>query len=808
MNLTPLHFIFLLFLISSPFGYSVYVTREELWERIKTESKSGSSSPASRIVKDVGGSCPTDINRTGGISKEDLEELCFDLVKSVISGCQKPIFNAEYILYTSNGRTAKVLGVRANTRFVVDKLVAKFCRLVTSMMNIDSVSQPGPYQTNVKPRPPYPLPQTPQLYPSPSPYPSPTPMPMPMPIHPLQTPPHSPPPLPSPPPPPPPPSPSPSPPPPPTYPMPTVPSTLPIAQPLQRPLGPLQAEWNKIVNAAAYGPASRYVSSVPGTLFPSFVLGKDTNEKIEQCNKVLREMVSSAISSNKRSYENGNLVLVVETISDQRVTVQERLVLMTNSDNPSYIKELIKNFCESVYSVKVSKVEVKEWEKIYRQSMKSVIVQKLPTEAPSSYTVTSTDTSSLFKTCVNALKSLLTTSNIRSLTQNSAALSSILNFSGAYTTSSGTSQSFFSSLFCSYPYSQVGIEEAILAFCSEVYYGASTQDFKVKAEFESVYGVIQQATSGPNSPFGRLPATSPKFKMPFLSRFQLTPHGNFNSVDLVDICKNLFREIFEKSYSRIPVNTMTVRPLISGVSPKTVQRLTLNWGGNLGDVSVDFPFVESTAGSSVSLQTIVEGFCKEIFQSNIPIPRGLNLGLPQLSPYLPSPQSTPQPISQYPDSYSGSRPPSGFPNQITQKAVMVQHAGTSTLSHSRSIWNKIYHHSNFGLGSGTITGLGPHRHADFIVSSMGEALYNYCYNLFADFYSTGNYYKLSGDKKRLSVSKQVNMDLGKGNEKERLTSQSCTLTFIIPSNTQGGNSEGSQIVKLIEKFCRSFVSMS
>lgn len=835
MNLTSLYFIFLLFLISSPFGYSVYVTKEELWDKIKTESQSGSSSPASRIVKDVGGPCPADVTRTGGISREDLEELCFDLVKSVISSCPKPIFNAEYILYTSSGRTVKVLGVRANTRFVVDRLLGKFCRLVISMMNIDSASQPGPHQPPTKPTPPYPLPQ---LSPSPSPYPSPAislppyptpsspttmPMPMPMPtptpiqmpIRPLQTPPQSPPPLPTPPPPPPP---------PPTYPAPTLPSTFPRPQPLQRPLGPLQAEWSKIVNAATSGPAGRYVSSVPGTPFPSFVLGKDTNEKVEQCIKALREMVSSAISSNKKSYTNGNLVLTVETISDKMVTVQEKLVLMTNSDDPSYIKELIKKFCENVYSVKVSKVEVKEWEKIYKQSQKSGIVQKLPTEAPNSYIVTGADTSSLFRACVNALKTLFTTSNISSLTQDSAALSSTLNFSGTYSTSSGTSQSFFSSLFCSYPYNQAGIEEAILAFCSEVYYGVSTQDFKVRAEFESVYSIIQQATSGPNSPFGRLPDSSPKFQMPFLSRYQLTRHGSFNLADLVDICKNLFREIFDKSHSKIPVNTITVRPsLISGVSPRRVQRLTVNWGGNLGDVSIDFPFVESTTGSSASLQDIVETFCKEVFQSNVPIPKSLNLGLPQLSPYLPSPQPIPQtipqaipqptpqpipqPISQYPDSYSGPRPPPGFPNQITPKAVMAQHAGISTLSHSRHIWGKIYRHSNFGLGSGTITGFGPHRHGDFIVSSTGDALYNYCYNLLADFYSTANNYKLSGDRKRLSVSKQVNMDLGKGNEQVRLTSQSCTLVFIIPTNTQGGNSEGSQILKLIEKFCKSFVSM-
>ncbi|KAH8581938.1 large secreted protein [Cryptosporidium sp. chipmunk genotype I] len=835
MNFTSLYFIFLISLISFPFGYSTFLSKEELWEKIKAESNSGSSSPASKVIKDVVGSCPTDVTRHGAFSRDEMFDLCMSLIKSVIDSCPKPIFHPEYISFTSNGRTVKIPGVRSNTRFITDKLVGKFCRLIISALNVGFGAQPTPYQPTPHPiqnipypPPSHPLPQPPYPTPSPTllpPSPYPTPSPTPLPPSPYPTP--SPTPLP----PSPYPTPSPTPLPPSPYPTPSptplppspYPSPLPSRPPSpQGPLGPLHAEWRKIALGAKFGPASRYISSIPESPFPTFMVGKDSNEKVEQCIKAIKEMVNSSMNSNKKSHSGGNLVFIVETISNTMIKVQEQLVLKTSSDDPTHIKDLIKKFCEEVYSVQVRKTETEEWEKIHKSSQRSTIIKKLPTNCPSSYTVLGTDSSSLFGSCVKVLSGLFTRENMKSIIQSSGALSSYVNFSGDYTTSGGSTESFFSSVLCSYPYTQKGVEQAITAFCREIYFGSSSDSYRKDAEFSSIYSIIQTATSQMNSPFGRLPSSPPGFQMPFLSQFSPNRHGSFGHDDLVKICKNLLNLIWENAHTRTPTNSIFVAPQVTGISPRKVVRVGLNWGPGLGDVTINFPFVDTSSGQHVSLESITDEFCKRIFQQQIPLPQtGLNLGpqhLPSPLPQYPTmhpvthPVAQPvvHPIPQHPvplaDKYLGHRPPQGFPNQISPKGVMLQHPGPLTLSHSRSIWKKLHHHSSFGLGSASIIGIGPQRDVDFLVSTTGEALYDYCFNFLASFYSGGSEYKLSGDGKKLSVKKTVTVDHGKDNEPERRTTQTATLVFMIPSSAQGPSS-GNSIIYLIEKFCKSFIEM-
>ncbi|OII75011.1 uncharacterized protein cubi_03121 [Cryptosporidium ubiquitum] len=763
-----------------------------MWDLIKSESKHDSSSPSSKVVQDVSGPCPH-TKKGGASSKAELIELCIELITNVVQSCQTPRFQAEYVLFAENGRTVKIPGIKTSTKFVIDKMIAKFCRLVIANRQVSFGLYPD--QSSL-PTPPTAPPQHPfqsQVQ---------------TPVYPYQ-------PLP-------PQSPQPPPPPPPSQPLPPQPSRAPLPPPLTQPTyptptplqtqgssGPLLSEWNKILHSALYGSGSRYISSMPTSPFPTFKVGKDQNEKFEICVKTIKDMVGASIGTNKL-FSNGNLVLRIDMISDKGIKVQESLILRTSSDKPNEIKEIIKRFCSTVYSIGEELDEELEWQKIYRNSLSSSIVQKLPKTIPIFYRVTGTDNSSLYDACIKVLETLFKSATKNNPTRGPEAQFGIVDINGKYPQLGGSVTSFSSSVSCRYPYSQADINEAISAFCRGIYYGIPTGPVKDKKDqLLKVYDLIQSATTKQNSPFGKFPHEAPKFFFSSLSAFNLDNQGNFSPETKIEICKKLLSDIWHQSSSKNPAQTFRVGPGIAGVSPNKIIKVGIHWSENIGYVTINFPYIDTIIQKPVSFDTVSTDFCRQIFQPQASPP--IYPAFPSVP--LPTPSPPPVPAPQFvhaPDRYSGRRPPPGFPNQIILLPVMTQHPGsTLLLKYSRGIWSQLHQHSNFGIGSASIMGLGSNRHIDFLTSNTGENLYSYCHNIFARFYNTATNYKVSGDGKKLMVEKTVNVDFGKGSDHVKTGAERNTLVFILPGQGQSQiQGQNNSLQQLIEMFCKSFINIS
>lgn len=801
MNYIFLYSIFVFFLLSSTFGDAFFVTKEIIWDLIKSESKRDSSSPSSRVVRDVEGPCP-DTKITGATSTDESIELCIELIMSVVRSCKGPNLQAEYILFKSKKQSLKIPGLRTSTHFVVHKLIVKFCRLAIANLQVHFPTSQSTATPVVSPS--FPLQSQVQVpaYPhQPSPHsPSPQPIPPSQPI-----------------------------PPPPPFPSHSSPSRAPLVPPRpsvqlptptylastttshsQKGSSPLSAEWNKMVNSALYGVGSKYISSIPSSPYPTFKVGKDNNEKFELCIKTLRDMVSSSMSTLSL-LTSGSLVFRVETVSDQGTKSQESLIIRASSDNLEGIKDKIKRFCSAVYSVEGSLDEKSEWEKIYRSSLTSDNVKSLPKDVPTFYRLTVSDTASLYDSCVEVLKTLFESGTKTKPSTGSGISFGTMTISGKYPQLGGSVTSYSSSVSCRQPYSDADINEAIKAFCREVYSSPAKEPAKNKeAELLKVYGQIQVATSRSNSIFGRFPHEPPSCFLPFLSSFSLDEQGFFPEQVKVEICKKLLNAIWDNSSSKNPVQTFRVGPGVAGISPNKVVKLGIRWSENIGYITINFPFIDTDIPRYISMESVSSEFCQNIFA-----PKAAPI-YPTL-PTIPVPASqplplvrTPQEFVHAPDKYSGRRPPPGYPNYIPLMHVMVQHPGsTLLLKYSRRVWSRLYQHSTFGIGSASISGLGVNRHVDFLTSSRGEALYNYCYNVFASFYNTATYYKISGDGKRILVEKDQHVDLGKDSDYLRTGIEKVTLVFILPGQGQSQSSgQNNALQQLIKMFCKSFINIT
>ncbi|KAJ1613819.1 signal peptide-containing secreted protein [Cryptosporidium canis] len=782
MRFLLINFIFLILIILSSFGESVYVSKEKVWELIKLESRRDSSSPSSRVIQNVVGNCPKAGN-DGVSSRRELVKLCVDLIMDIVNRCPRPSYQAEYVHYSSGGKSLNIPGVKAVSKFVIVKIAEKFCRLVASQSQFGLEDDGLEASPSASPR----LPSSPQL-PSP-PIPAP-PMPAPqLPSPHFPSPPLSAPQLPS--------TPTQAPVSPyqpithgpgsiphppqhgPTYPT----SPYPVPQ-AEQSLGPISSEWNAIVLGASHGAASRYISAVPSSPFPSFRVGKDIDEKLEQCNKVFREMVRSAISTNNMSVSNGNLVLRVNTMSSENVRVQESLILRTTSIDPVEIKKIIKAFCEAVYSVKEQDADSIEWSKLHQHSLSSSIVQNLPKTTPIFYTISSgADANSLYNSCRKALETLFNSGFQRTSSQSTGTL--LLTSSGKYSQLGGSVTSFSSSLVCNAPCTQLEISDSISEFCKSVYFGVSAEQApRKKFHLQSIYNRLQSTTSLSDSPFGAFPREFPEFLLTSIVNRELEMSGDISPAIMSEVCREILGAIWKNSYSKTPIPRYRSRFSMEGVSKTQAIKLEIDWGGSVGRTMINFPFIEVNGPKAMSFESFTTEFCNGVFMA------------PSPKPYEKYPAISP-------DKYIGKSPPFGFPAQIHLiPLVAPQTISSSVLSYSRGVWDRLHKHSSFGIGSASISGLGSNRHMEFVTYSGDKMLYERCYNLIANFYNGASDFRLSSDGGKLSVSRDVNVDQGKGEGQLITGVQKNTLVFIIP-----GSEESSSLLTLIEKFCKSFITI-
>ncbi|KAJ1610380.1 signal peptide-containing secreted protein [Cryptosporidium canis] len=798
MRFLLINFILLILIILSSLGESVYVSRAKVWELIKQESRRDSSSPSSRVIQNVVGNCPK-AGRDGVSSKRELARLCVDLIMDIVNSCPRPSYQAEYVHYSSGGRSLNIPGVKAVSKFVIVKIAEKFCRLVASQSQFGlegdgqeaspSASPTFPSSPQLPsppmPAPPMPAPQLPSPH-----FPSP-PLPAPQlpstptqaPVSPYQPITHGPGPIPHP---------SQHRPPYPTspYPVPQPPELPTISRPAQpvpqaeQSPGPINSEWNAIVLSASHGAASRYISAVPSSPFPSFRLGKDIDEKLEQCNKVFREMVRSAISTNNMSVSNGNLVLRVNTMSSENVRVQESLILRTTSVDPTEIKRIIKAFCEAVYSVKEQDADSIEWSKLHQHSLSSSIVQNLPRATPIFYTISSgADANSLYNSCRKALETLFNSGFQRTSTQSPGTL--LLTSSGKYSQLGGSVTSFSSSLVCNAPCTKLEISDSISDFCKSVYFEVPAEQVPTKKlHLQSIYNRLQSTTSLPESPFGAFPREFPEFLLTSIVNRELETSGDISPAVMSEVCREILGAIWKNSYSKTPIQRHRSRFSMEGISKTQAIKLEIDWGGSVGRTTISFPFLEVSGPKVMSFEFFSTEFCNGVFTA------------PSPKPYEKYPVSSP-------DKFVGKRPPFGFPAQIQMiPLVATQAVSSSVLSYSRGVWDRLHKHSSFGIGSASISGLGSNRHIDFVTYSGDKMLYERCYNLIASFYNGASDFRLTSDGGRLSVSRDVNVDQGKGEGPLITGVQKNTLVFIIP-----GSGESSSLETLIDRFCKSFIAI-
>lgn len=596
-----------------------------------------------------------------------------------------------------------------------------------------------------------------------------------------------------------------------------VPTQVPAPTPSS--LGPILSEWNTIVLAASHGAGGKYITAIPSTPFPGFRVGNTLDEKLEQCNKVIREMVRSARSTNNVSFSNGKLFLRVDSVSYENVRVQESLIIKTASDDPGEVKKIIKLFCDSVYSKEQTGQDLVEWGRIHHHSLQSTsIVKNVPSQVPIFFMTTGKDPTSLYNSCRKALETLFSSGSQRtSLHGQGAQPSLLLTCSGKYPQLDGSVTSYTSSLICDSSCSKQTVSDAISDFCRSIYLESPTDRVSTRRmHLQHIYERVHTATTQTDSPFGELPREFPEFLVSALDRFQLGQNGVFAQDMVLEICKEMFGAIWRISSTKTPTQRYKTRFSVSGVSSTQAVKLTVNWGGTVGQTTITFPLIDTSGPRVVSFESLSAEFCRNIFSvppalptptlptPTLPTPTLPTPTLPTPTP--PAPTLPPPPAHLAPDRYAGRRPPLGFPNQIMLAPAVSPVFSSSVLSYSRGIWSKLNKHASFGIGSASITGLGKHRYSNFLTPPGEKALYEHCYNLFAEFYNTAFEYRLSADSKKLSVSKELAVDMGRDDQGVITGQHKATLIFMLPGGISGVG-ETRIVETLIDKFCRSFLAM-
>ncbi|KAH8739739.1 hypothetical protein FG386_001446 [Cryptosporidium ryanae] len=789
------------------------ITKEEIWYGMSFETGANGSPECKRFIIDVFGRPPEIVLREAR-DKNEIYDICLSFLNKVVNECPHPSHHATHTFFESGGSSIKLVGgSKSVSKSEIRKNLQRFCQLMAKKLEhriggprhspVPGVGQP-PYP------PVHPLPHTP-------PYPS----------VPYQVQPH----YPS-----------------PGVQVPTGPTLPPIpTSPPSGVLSPHFEEWKKLVASAFMGAASKYVSRIPTVPHPLYTVGRNNEEKKVNCIKALRTIVENCEKTGERRYSGGKLVYTVTSLTESKAQLKEELVINVSSDDQMSIKDAIKKFCDSSYSEQVTSEKQSEWIKLQRASLSSVSVQNLPIEPPIFFEVTDTSNLALMEACNRAIMQLVKLATHREQKHIAATkYTTRALFSGSYIGCSGLKSDYSVGVQSKGQGNEENVTEAVAKFCRSVYKKPSGGE-KGKAKqklLEEIYAHIQQKSTTFDSPFKGIPVQPPSFLKKEDFTLTLDSSGQATFENKVDICTKFLTDCSKMSEKSEVVQIKygfsgSYQPAFEGAMKDRHLKLLIEWGPPLGKVNLEFPILDLGNYPGYTFERLARNFCYQAMSSftvstKVPVvphvPTGPPHPLPSPPPYpLPIPPPMPQPMpppvpppmplpmpspphplpvpspqpfgSQY--KYTGKRPPFGFPTSILEKSFIRVGVTAATVSHSDTVWGKLYTYSTFGLGSDKIRGVPAARPVSFLAPGSSEALERACYNLFANIYNYASGYRLSSDESTLEVEKEIMVD-SSGIPGGGVSTKIKLVLYLknAPSNTP----YGATVAALIQQFCEGFAN--